>query len=163
MLLQSLEIKLQSLSREGRGYPLCRGKIVRRCRVNKFETQLLGYYLLWSSATDIEVVKRQLDDFVGLTDERVKEAIDIRRIWLWIIRRCERATLGSVRAAVDDARATCNKSQYHVNVITSDRAILYFELWTLDFRLWILYFELWILDFRFYILDFGLWTLNFGL
>lgn len=52
------------------------------------------------------MVKRQLDDFVGLTDERVKEAIDIRRIWLWIIRRCERATLGSVRAAVDDARAT---------------------------------------------------------
>lgn len=58
------------------------------------------------------MMKRQLDDFVGLTDERVKEAIDIRRIWLWVIRRCERATLRSVRAAVDDARATYNKSQY---------------------------------------------------
>lgn len=68
-------------------------------------------------------MKRQLDDFVGLTDERVKEAIDIRRIWLWVIRRCERATLRSVRAAVDDARATykTNRNTHvTISVITSD-------------------------------------------
>lgn len=95
------------------------------------------------------MVKRQLDDFVGLTDERVKEAIDIRRIWLWIIRRCERATLGSVRAAVDDARATCNKSQYHINVITLKRVIIF---WTLDFELG--FYIFWIFN----LLDFKSWT-----
>lgn len=54
-------------------------------------------------------MKRQLDDFVGLTDERVKQAIDIRRVSLRIIRGCKRATLRSVRAAVDDAGATYNR------------------------------------------------------
>lgn len=66
-------------------------------------------YLLGSNSADIEVAKRQLNDFVRLTDEGVKQTIDIRRIWLRVIRGCKCATLRSVRAAVDNARATYNR------------------------------------------------------
>lgn len=76
-------------------------------------------YLLGSTTSDIEVVKRQLNDFVRLTDERVKQTIDIRRVSLWIIRGCKCATLRSVRAAVDDAGATYEQTMRHRIVVSS--------------------------------------------
>lgn len=67
-------------------------------------------YLLGESAASVEMMKRQLDDLVLTSAERVEKAVDVSGVSLREIGRRESAALGVVSTAVDDAGATCKAS-----------------------------------------------------
>lgn len=81
-------------------------------------------HLLGPRAANAEMVERQNDDFVGMADERVQKAVDVRRVASGEVGRREGATLRSVRAAVHGAGATWKEKKIRVSDATDERVVI---------------------------------------
>lgn len=62
-------------------------------------------------------MKRQNNDLIRMTYERIKETIDVRWVSPGKIGRRESATLRPVRAAVHNARTTCKEKEKVIRTV----------------------------------------------